>query len=132
MGARSSTNATRLHGSIAVTSPIAESFLNYKTTRRHHSNTHTYIYKPPYTVLHSKWRILFPYSIILLKGKHYLWLATPPFSKLRNPFKRETLPMARDPTSPTALQTDPQHGVYSFLKGNPTCGSRTHPWLATN
>ena len=76
----------------------------------------TYIKIPTYTALHSKWRILF-----------------------NNIIKRKTLPMARDPTSTASLQTDPQHrGQNGFpnsiiiFKGNPTCGSQTHPWRATN
>ena len=40
--------------------------------------------------------------------------------------------MARDPTSLTAPQTDPQHKGLILLKGNPTYGSRTHPWLTTD
>jgi len=47
--------------------------------------------------------------------------------------------MARGPTSTASLQTDPQHrGRNGFpnsiiiLKGNPICGSRPTPCLATN
>jgi len=94
--------ATRLHGSITVTSPLAAPSSSYQTTRRHHGNT--YIYIPPYTALHSN-------SLILFKGKPYLWLATQ--------------------TSPTSLQTDPQHRGLILFKGKPYVWLATHPWLAT-
>jgi hypothetical protein len=45
--------------------------------------------------------------------------------------KRDTLPIARDPTSSTAIQTDPQHWCLFLFKGKPYLWL-AKPWLATD
>jgi len=65
--------ATRLHGSITVTRPLAAPSLSYQTTRRHHGNTYIYHHTQRYI---QNGESFFPNSLILFKGKPYLWLAT--------------------------------------------------------
>ena len=93
----------------------------YQTLRQHIYYIYIYI------ALHSKWWILF-------NNIHL-----PISSATNNIIKRKTLPMARDPTSPASLQTDPQHRSQNgfpnsiiIFKGKPYPWLATHPWLATN